>query len=413
MSTRTLHWYESSTDYQAIKKNGWNFQIAKCVASGTAAPTYNVIWRSQGLAPKTTVSWNVQYALSWVSSVPSEGVTVAIEGPWQKCDKGQSFDIDVNGFWKPSEKPSDASDAAWLKVGNIDYTYPGVMGVHIVIGVQNSQTLEFEPVFIDESTLPRDSSARYQPQETVSWWLEASNLTGQVFHSTKSSSTTYDFTKPSNELAGEYEWSTSFKMIGGWSVIPGDPPQAAYAPPPSADIAALSLGGSTPIRVRLDFGHWLVVFATPLIGSVLAVVGTALYGKLKGTFKELKIAVVGNDGMTLSIDYKAGPAPNSELRYFGAVFGLGDGPQGIIDGALKDLQTAKAFPADETWDIKEAKASSKPKTVTRALAAPQTPEPSTGEERNRDRGYQLPVKAAFNQGFANGGYEQVGTVSVA
>lgn len=404
MSDRTLNWYESADDSTAIISNGWNFQIAKSVATGTGTPTYNLVWQSQALAPITTISWKVQYALSWTAAVPTAGVKVKIQGQWQKCDKGQSFDIDNNGYWQPSATKPDPTDAAWLKVGNINYSYPGVLGLHIVVGVFNAVTGKFEPIFVDEATLPAGSSGRYQPQETVSWWLEGQDLTGQLFHSTKSRSTFFDFTNPSNPLTGAYEWSTSFVMIGGkWTIAPGDPPQQLTGPPPSAQLAALSLGGQAPIMLQIDYKNWLVTFATPLAAAALASIGAALYNKLKGTFKELKVTVVGTNGTTLKIEYTAGEnAVAGTLEFLGTPVGAGGGPQQTIEDALQDLQAGKAIPAEENWEIT---ANNGPKT-----SAHQTQGPGNESESraNGANGYQaLPVgKGSFNHSFYNGEYTQ-------
>ncbi|KAH8908530.1 hypothetical protein BR93DRAFT_489877 [Coniochaeta sp. PMI_546] len=404
--TRTLNWFESDADNKSILDNGWNFQIAKSVATGSAAPTYNLVWQSQALAPVTIISWKIQYALSWTAAVPSDGVKIKIQGQWQKCDKGQSFDIDSRGYWRPSTKPVSPSDASWLNVGNINYSYPGVLGLHIIVGVLNAQTGKYEAVFVDQATLPAGSSAKYQPQESVSWWLEASDLTGQVFNSTKSRSTTYDFTKESDPLTHAYEWSTSYVMQGGvWTIAPGSPPQALTGPPPSAELAQLTLGGSPPVVLQLDHASWLITFTVPLAVAALTAIGASLLDKLKSNFKNLKVNLEGKDGTTIRFEYDAGgnAAPGT-VEYLGTPVGASGGPKDTIENALRDLQTTGAIPSNEKWDVTPTT-----KPYAPAITAPKTPfPPAESQERFSNGGFQPTVKAPFGQGFSNATYNQPG-----
>lgn len=94
---RTLHWYESAADNQAITANGWRFQVAKSVATGNGAPIYNVVWQSQGVAPVTDISWKAQYALNWTAALISPGVKVNVGGRWQRCNKGETYDLNPQG----------------------------------------------------------------------------------------------------------------------------------------------------------------------------------------------------------------------------------------------------------------------------------------------------------------------------
>ncbi|KAM7192655.1 hypothetical protein V8F33_008266, partial [Rhypophila sp. PSN 637] len=254
--TRTLTWYESKIDNDAIKANNWKFQIAKLVAtSPNVPPTYNIVWQSKATAPATTLSWKVQYALGWTADAPSDGVTVRITGNWQPCNLGESYDIDTDGYWASSPT---AGEQGWLNVGKIYYSYPGVQGIHIVVGVWNIKTASYDPIFVDKTTLPHGSSAQYQPHENTSWWLQGGDLTGQVFSQTQSPSTSFDFSVPSDPSTNTYEYSTSYLMASSpdqkWIMSKGPPPTYLTAPPPSAKFAALTLGGSPPVFVELDPG---------------------------------------------------------------------------------------------------------------------------------------------------------------
>ncbi|KAK4680491.1 hypothetical protein QC764_214135 [Podospora pseudoanserina] len=349
---RTLHWYESAADNQAITANGWRFQVAKSVATGNGAPIYNVVWQSQGVAPVTDISWKAQYALNWTAALISPGVKVNVGGRWQRCNKGETYDLNPQGYWVPSATPAGPDGAGWLNIGNIDYAYPHVLGIHIIVGVLNNQTGRYEPIFVDQATLPQGSSAKYQPQESVSWWLEGSDLTGQVFSDTKSNATTFDFTNPSNPLTDSYEWSTSYIMRQGqWVIAAGPVPQAFRAPPPSEN-RVNPLGGKDPILLDLDVGSWIVRFNPPLLGGAMGVAVTALSENLKQQFKGLEVQAVGSEGTALTIQYEAGSAPGA-LEHIGFPRGS-PGSQSTIDSALRELQTAGELPQTEEWLIEPA-----------------------------------------------------------
>ena len=180
MSTRTIHWFESSYDLSKLNQNHWQFQIVKLVAtSPDSPPVSNVIWKSLALQPQAKISWPVKYGLNWSVTVPSEGITVSVGGRWKACDKGQAYDLTNLGEWTVST--TSTGKPGWLTVGTINYAYPGVPGIHVVVGVENPATQTFDPIFIDPTELPVGSSGSYQPQEEVKWWLEGSNLTGSVY----------------------------------------------------------------------------------------------------------------------------------------------------------------------------------------------------------------------------------------
>jgi hypothetical protein len=179
MDTRTVHWFEGSYDLQKIDANHWQFQIAKVVATSPGSPPMsNMIWKSVALQPQANITWPVEYGLNWSATLPTAGITVTVGGRWQACNKGQAFDLTRLGEWTPSVT---APTPGWMTVGKINYKYPDVPGIHIIVGVKNPATGNFDPIFIDPTELPPGSGGTYQPQELVQWWLEGANLTGSVY----------------------------------------------------------------------------------------------------------------------------------------------------------------------------------------------------------------------------------------
>ncbi|KAH8781098.1 hypothetical protein F5883DRAFT_685403 [Diaporthe sp. PMI_573] len=379
MSARTLNWFESEADAINIQNNSWNLQLAKAVASGSAAPTYNMIWKSRALALITSISWKVEYALGWTAQVPDSGMSIRITGKWQPCNKGESFDINPMGYWQRSTEPVEAQYAGWLNVGKIQYSYPGVLGIHIVVGIRNAESGLFEPIFVDKATLGRGSSGRYQPQESVSWWLEAGDRTGSVFSGTKSGSATQDFSNPSGPVTNTFEWSTSFLTIPSkWVIAGGIPAQSMAAPPPSAQLAPMSLGGEAPMIL-----------------------------KLKDKFRRVEITIEGKTGNKLRVMYEAGN-------------GNAPGTVATIEKALRDMLNSGDIPAGESRKIS---ADTTPSaldltSLSNSLAsstavvrhAPQTAQPNISgnasagfpQQQQQSNGDTIVPKGPFNEAYPNG-----------
>jgi hypothetical protein len=74
------------------------------------------------------------------------GANVTIGGKWQACDKGQIFDIGSNGFFTESE--SDPVDGC-IAIGNNNFHPEGGAGIYIVIGIKDTETGKFNPIFFD------------------------------------------------------------------------------------------------------------------------------------------------------------------------------------------------------------------------------------------------------------------------
>ena len=416
-AVRTLNWYESQEDNKIIASNGWRFQVAKSVATGTAKATYNMVWQSRGVAPKTTIAWRTEYALNWTADAPSDGIAVTIGGDWQKCDKGDSYDIGPDGYWLRSKSQAGATPG-WLNVGNVDYTYDGVLGIHIVVGVMNSKTGEWDPVFVDGTQLPRGSSAKYQPQEKVSWWLEGGDQTGQVFRTTKSRSTTWDFTNPSDRATNTYEWSTSFAFVDAdWTVTAGPPKLAVFGPPRSMELAAMTLGGKPPVLIQLDPSDWIITFAGAVLsGAALTAIANALYNKLRDSFSSLSVVARGTDGSTIRFSYRSRQNfAQGTVAFLGIPMGATSGPVETINGALLELQAAKAVPANESWHI-DPNSPSASNTLNGALPVHGgNPEAGANFDTSsfNQTGFQDSngfSQTGFqeNNGFSQGGFQQVG-----
>ena len=67
-SRREVSVWESATDLLALSRNQFNFQFAKSVLGKNGEITYNIIWQSQNLAPRFSISWEPIYALNWSTS---------------------------------------------------------------------------------------------------------------------------------------------------------------------------------------------------------------------------------------------------------------------------------------------------------------------------------------------------------
>ncbi|KAF8850498.1 hypothetical protein BDZ45DRAFT_751655 [Acephala macrosclerotiorum] len=112
---RQITVWESEYNAVQLQKSNYNFNIAKAVSTGGADAKANLIWQSKAIAPVTTITWNTIYALNWTVSLPKASVSVIVGGNWQKCAKGQIYELAPSGYWKAS---------------SLDLT-PGFMGAYI------------------------------------------------------------------------------------------------------------------------------------------------------------------------------------------------------------------------------------------------------------------------------------------
>lgn len=140
MDTRKIDVWESPYDLGKLSMDRQSLCVAKSVTDSMGKVTFNMIWQSTNLSPRMSVSWISQYALNWTLSVPDPGVQVTIGGMWQRCERGQIFDIDMAGVFQPSLNPPKAG---FLNIGTS--SYPGASGIHIIVGMMNLSG-GFDPV---------------------------------------------------------------------------------------------------------------------------------------------------------------------------------------------------------------------------------------------------------------------------
>lgn len=165
-SERKITVWESQYDGVQLQKNKYNFNIAKAVSDGSGgAAAANLIWQSKAIAPITEITWNTVYALNWTATLPAKGVSIQVGGTWQKCAKGEMFELTPSGYWKSSQLPP----VSGFMGAYIDYSYPGAEdGIHVVIGQQNASG-GFDPIFSDTTGIPIGGAGQWQPQELVQW----------------------------------------------------------------------------------------------------------------------------------------------------------------------------------------------------------------------------------------------------
>ncbi|MCJ1407579.1 hypothetical protein MMC19_001650 [Ptychographa xylographoides] len=220
MSERNLIVWQSKPDQDRLRKSGYNFQIAKSVSTAPGGPlSYNVVWKSRGIAQKSSISWRAVYALNWTPYIPAAGANVNVGGHWQQCNKGDVFDLDNNGFWRRS---GEAQAPEFLKVGKVHYSYPDTPGIHIVVGVLSASG-DYDSIYVDPTALSLGSTAIYQPQEKVQFWYEVGSKASTMISSAKAQVGEIDFSddKP---LTGRYTWYTTFlDTKGEWDHSQIDP----------------------------------------------------------------------------------------------------------------------------------------------------------------------------------------------
>ena len=192
------------------------------------------------------------YALNWTSEVPAEGLAVTVSGEWQTCTLGGAYDLNKDGFWSKSPE-SVKPNSKFMTVGGVRYSYPGVDGIHIVIGIQNADG-NFDIIYVDPTSLAKGSSAKYQPQETVQWWYQTDMRSSTMISTAVASQGSVDLSKP-GPITNEYYYSTTYNHNSGtWITSEDEPNEVLYAPPQESFTAeAISPPSLWPTIVKAIF----------------------------------------------------------------------------------------------------------------------------------------------------------------
>lgn len=340
---RSIQLYESAFNASKLNGNHWNFQIAKSVNNGDGGATFNVVWQSKSVAPNTIIVWQDVYALNWTAAVPAAGVSVTISGDWQACKLGDSYDLDVNGFWTKSLSTTKA-DTKFMNVGKVLYQYPGVDGIHVVIGVQNASG-DFDTIYVDPTPLPLNSSAKYQPQELVEWWYQADFRTSTMISSASTATGGVDLSSPA-PTTNKYYYSTTYNYDSGtWITSADTPPQSLYSPP--RDISSI-----TDVAPGL-FSIWSaalkVLFNVALSDKQQGNASAKLGALLRVRYKDVEVSVIDNLTMDVSIGAPKRARPNSN-----------DAVGAVTDDLIAEVSDFLQFevddgdlPGDESWNIEK------------------------------------------------------------
>ena len=343
---RIVNWWESQYDAQQIAANRWQFQIAKAVSTSSVIGASNVIWQSQSLAPTVSVQWLVDYALGWTATLPSSGATVVLQGNWQPCAKGEVYDINELGYWTKSQQ---APKPGWLKVGQVNYKYPELSGIHIVVGVKNANSGRYEIVFVDTVFLPPGSTATYQPQENVIWWLSGGQMTGQVYSSTGTSVGGADMSSKTPDT-DKYEWWTTYTINDGKWANSSTSPSQAFIGPPHSD--SLTPPPPTPEITLYPIIRW-VLFGAAIGGlASQAPVRAFIFDGLATLFTNVVVTFTTANGNELRIEY--GPpraAPPGTQEAIGVLFD--EDPNAPIEKVLRDALAEGVLEKGQTWTINE------------------------------------------------------------
>lgn len=237
---RTLEVWESAPNADILSHDHLNLQVARSVSSG-GSKAFNVVWQSKNIAPSTTISWTSVYALNWH---PTEGLSGTLNGVWQPCAFGEVFDLKDKGYWDSS---TVQPEAGYMKAGEVNYGYPGVPGIHILlIGIQNDAD-EFDVIYVDPTSLGLNESVTYQPQESVQWWYQNNTRTATMIKNVTSPMEMREYSQPAPETGKYYYSSTYNYSTGHWITSPRKPGQGLYAPPPPPKrLRMLSFIPSTP-----------------------------------------------------------------------------------------------------------------------------------------------------------------------
>jgi len=343
---RTIQVWENAYNAKKLTDNQWNFQIAKSVVTEEGGkPTFNVVWRSTSIAPSTLVSWFDVYFLNWTVDVPAAGVSVTVSGMWQTCAVGDSYDLDVYGFWTKSSATTKA-DPRFMNVGNIEYKYPGTDGIHVVIGVQDDSG-NIYTIYIDPTALPLGFSAKYQPQELVRWWYETNIRTSTVIDNESTAIGEVDLSKPAPNTS-KYYYSTTYNYdSGNWITSEDKPPNALFRPPKALlEIVDVGLGAFT---LWGGGSLFTIAFAVELSDAMKGSASLNLGTLLRLKFTNVEVTVIDK----FNINVKIGAAKGAKVNSNDAIGAATDDIIRAISDALQVMVTRGELPIQEKWAIQK------------------------------------------------------------
>jgi hypothetical protein len=341
--SRTIQLYESGYDVKMLDDNKWNFQIAKSVANADGTVQYNVIWQSRSVAANTFITWEAQYGMNWTQTLPDPGASVTVGGEWQACSLGQVFDIDKYGLWVPSSVPSEAG---FMKVGTVNYQYPGVVGIHIVIGIQNSDG-SFGTIFVDPTALTLNDSAVYQPRESLQWWYQTDTRTATMISGASTAMCTLDFTLPGPDT-NKYYYSTTYNYsTGTWITSEYAPSDNLYRPPQSLDDVKLE----PPQLFSLWPSTWVVILTNKVATVKQAAVLIRLGFLMRIRYEDVKVEFKNDTNIYIKLG-----TPKRIARHSAQAIGVpDDNIKGEISDCLQFLVDNGDFPAGQTWKFEKVK----------------------------------------------------------
>jgi hypothetical protein len=337
---RTIQVYESAFDANKLQQNKWTFVIAKCVADGVGTPgRFNVIWQSKGIAPNILIEWKDVYGLNWTANVPDPGASITLGGNWQYCGLGQVYDLNETGFWSAS---SAAGDSRFMNVGKVNYKYPGSDGVHIVIGIQNSDG-GFDTIYVDPTALSIGDSAKYQPQEVVEWWYETGAKSATMISSASTEIGSVDLSQPA-PTTNKYFYSTTYKYEAGKWVTSADTPSTTLFDPP---LDQQTLQSAPPQLFTLWSSIWQGVLSIVVGKDKQASASASLKGLLDIRYNDVQVKFIDDLNIHIELGTPKRAAPNS----VDAVGALDENTKGEISDCLQFIEDAKLLPDGETWTI--------------------------------------------------------------
>ncbi|KAI0128233.1 hypothetical protein F4776DRAFT_664980 [Hypoxylon sp. NC0597] len=145
------------------------------------------------------------YAFNWTMNVPAAGFTVSMGGLWQRCELGQSFDIESTGLFSPSVDTS-SSKSGYLNIGKTEFDFQGQGQIHIIISIQNLNR-GYDPIWVDKVALGKNMSSWYQPKEQCQWWYKTSMLSSTMISGARTVPHAYNLSQRSQateELCRDY-----------------------------------------------------------------------------------------------------------------------------------------------------------------------------------------------------------------
>jgi len=194
--------------------------------------------------------------------------------------------------------------------------------------------------------LTLNSTASYQPQETIQWWYQTDMRTATMISTASTAFGMVDFSGPA-PTTNKFFYSTTYNYQSGqWITSEDTPPQTLYAPP----LTLNPLQNPPSQLFSIWSSIWEGILSVALTAKQQVSGQASLKSLLQIRYKDVEVKVIDD----LNISIKLGTPKDAKQNSNDAIGAPNDDVQAVISDCFQYLLDDGDLPASETWVIQKA-----------------------------------------------------------